>query len=375
MKKITILIAIMILVSGCELVDNFMKKEQKAPARMQMPPAKVTILKAEQANLPISFSYPAKLTSDLDIDVRAKISGTLEEIKFKPGQKVKKDDVLFIIDPEKYQATYNLSKANVEVANANLKQAQRDFKRVKQLYEKNSISQKEYDGALAAYEISKANLLSAKAASKNSKIDLSYTKIKAPFSGIIGDSNIKLGDFIAPNTPLVRLTNLDEIQAEFYISDVDNLNRQNNISNNQWEQINKKATITLNHEIYDGKLSFIDSSINANTGSIKAKAVFENKNAKLLPGSFATVSVSGFVQKQAFKIPQIAILQDVISPYVLVLKDNKVVKKNIKIAFQNQEYAIINDGINDGDLIITDNFKKIRPGAPVVADGEFNNVF
>lgn len=368
MYKSLVFAAILALfLTGCQETEK--KPAPKGPS--QMPPAKVTILTAKKADIPISFEYPAKLISDFDINIRSKIGGTIQKQLFKAGDKVKKNDVLFVIDDEKYKAVSDLAQANVEVSEAQLKKAQRDWQRTENLFKKQAASQRDYDNARAAYDIAKANVLSAKANLKNVNIDLSYTKIKAPFSGIVADAKVDIGDFIPPNTPVVKLTNLDEIIAEFYISDVDKINKDKNIKNQNWQQIGSKAEILLDEKSILGKLSFIDSSIDPNTGSVKSRAVFKNESLNLLPGMFAKVRISDFMQKDGYKIPQIAIQQDLISPYLLILKDGKVTKSNINIIYQTEEFAIINKGINEADMIITDNFKKIRVGANAVADGEF----
>lgn len=366
MRKNLILTAILaLLLIGCE------QKKQAPKGPPQMPPAKVTILTAKKADIPISFEYPARLISDFDIDIRSKIGGTIQKQLFKAGDKVKKDDVLFLIDDEKYKAVSDLAQANVVVSEAQLKKAQRDWQRTENLFKKQAASQRDHDNAKAAYDIAKANVLSAKANLKNINIDLSYTKIKAPFSGIVADSKVDIGDFIAPNTPVVRLTNLDEIIAEFYISDTDKLNKDKNLKDKKWQQIGSKAEILLEDRNISGKVSFINSSIDPNTGSVKSRATFKNTDLTLLPGMFAKIKISDFIQKDGYKIPQIAIQQDQISAYLLMLKDGKVIRSNVNIIYQTEQFAIINKGINEDDMIITDNFKKIRVGANALADGEF----
>ena len=212
-------------------------------------------------------------------------------------------------------------------------------------------------------------LKSAVASTKSAKLDLGYTNVTAPFSGMVGENLVDVGAYIAAgSTELVRLTKIDPIDVRFYISDIDELNRAKNIDQNSWEQINKEAILTVDGQNYKGKVKFIDSTVDVNSGGVLAKAEFENKDGKLLPGVFARISMNGFVQKDSFAIPQVAILQDTVSPYVYLVKDGKVVKKSIKIIYQTVTEAYVKEGLEEGDVIILNNFKKIGPGSSVQPD-------
>ncbi|QKF93005.1 efflux RND transporter periplasmic adaptor subunit [Campylobacter sp. CCUG 57310] len=372
MKKLanfSLIMGILISFSGCFKDD----KANTAGQRPQMPPAKVDIIKAKKEDIPITFEYPAKIVSDQDVTLRPKVSGTLIKQYFKAGDSVKAGDKLFLIDPEKYQASYDALEASVGVASATLKNAQTEFNRVKKLYEKKAVSQKEFDSAKSTLDIANATLLSVKANSKNAKIDLGYTTVVAPFDGILGENLVDVGSFVSASaTELVRLTKIDPISVKFYIADVDNLNRIKNVQSGSWAQNGANATLKTGGEIFKGKVNFIDNVVDINVGSVLAKAEFENKDAKLMPGAFASVVMDGFYQKDGFKIPQVAIQQDAMNTFVLVLKDQKVTQKNIEISYQKEDYAVVSGGLEEGDLIIINNFKKIRVGADAQVDKEKN---
>lgn len=369
-KNIFTLIMISLLFTGCFKEEN---SKSKAQAVRQMPPAKVDIIKAKKEDIPITFEYPGKIVSNQDVTLRPKVSGTLIKQYFKAGDKVKAGDKLFLIDPEKYQASYEALEASVGVASATLKNAQTEFNRVKKLYEKKAVSQKEFDSAKSALDIANATLLSVKANSKNAKIDLGYTTVVAPFDGILGENLVDVGSFVSASaTELVRLTKIDPISVKFYIADVDNLNRIKNVQSGSWAQNGANATLKTGGEIFKGKVNFIDNVVDVNVGSVLAKAEFENKDAKLMPGAFASVVMDGFYQKDGFKIPQVAIQQDAMNTFILVLKDQKVTQKNIEISYQKEDYAVVSGGLEEGDLIIINNFKKIRVGADAQVDKEKN---
>ncbi|ARJ57194.1 efflux RND transporter periplasmic adaptor subunit [Campylobacter cuniculorum] len=332
-----------------------------------IPAQPVNTITAKSENIPLRFSYPAKLVSDYDVIIKPQVSGVIIKKYFKAGDLVKEGDRLFLIEPDKFQANVNMAWGKALMARADFDNANKDYGRNKILFEKKAISQKEYDTSLASFKTTKANLESARAEVENAKIDLAHTEIKAPFDGVVGDALINIGDFVnASTSELVRITNLNPIYADFYISDTDKLNISRNTQSGKWELDNLIANLNLNGENYKGKLYFIDSVIDANSGTVKAKAIFDNNDSKLLPGAFANVSTDGFIQRNGFKIPQVAILQDQKEVYVYIIKDGKATKTPVHISSQTNDYAVIDKGLKNGDKIIVDNFKKIRQGSEVM---------
>lgn len=373
-KTLTVLLLTSLLFTAC--FDEKDKKSAAAGQQRQMPPSKVDVFVAKKSNVPISFDYTATLTSQQDVIIYPKVSGTIIKQFFKPGDNVKAGDKLFLIDPEKYQAGYDALEAAIGVANANLKNAKTEFNRISNLYKKNAVSQKDYDAAVSALEIANANLLSARANAKNAKIDLSYTSITAPFDGVLGDNLADVGSLVVANsTRLVRLTKINPIEAHFYISDVDNLNRVKMQESSLWVQTNSGAVLKVGSEEFSGKVNFIDNVVNTNMGSVLAKAEFNNDEGKLLPGMFGHIKMDGFYQKDGFKIPQVALQQTDVKTYVLVVTDGKVASKDVKITYQTKDAAVVSEGLNENDKIIMNNFLKIGVGAPVEIDKDLTESF
>ncbi|EPA2222756.1 efflux RND transporter periplasmic adaptor subunit [Campylobacter coli] len=356
-KNTLLLLSALFLFSACN--------KEEAPQKQTLPQS-VSTMSAKAENLPLNFTYPAKLVSDYDVIIKPQVSGVIVEKLFKAGDLIKKGQTLFIIEQDKFKASVNSAYGKALMARANFDNASKDYNRSKTLYNKGAISQKEYDSALANFNNTKANLTSARADLENARIDLAYTEIKAPFDGIVGDALVNIGDYVSSSsTELVRITNLNPIYADFYISDTDKLNIVRNTQDGKWDLSNIYANLNLNGETVQGKLYFIDSVIDANSGTVKAKAIFDNNDSTLLPGAFATITSEGFIQKNGFKVPQIAIKQDQNDVYVLLVKNGKVEKSSVHISYQNNEYAIIDKGLQNGDKIILDNFKKIQVGSEV----------
>ena len=349
MKKVASLIFAAFLVSGC---SYFEKKEDKgAKQGGETPALPVGVFTAKSADVPIILKFNGQTVSELEIMLKPQVSGTIEKQLFEPGHSVKKGDVLYEIDRSRYQAAF-------DSANATLQSASADYKRAKALKASNTISQKDFDTAKAAFMVAEANF-------KSAKIDLDHSLVTAPFDGMAGDTQKDVGAYVNVGEDLVRLSKFDPIDVEFGIADVDRLELDANLRNGQWKQLGRQVSINLGGKDYNGTLSFIDSVINTNTASVSAKAQIPNPNLEIRPGIFTKVSVEGFYQKNGFKIPQVALKQDLSNTVVYVVQDGKVAKKVVKIAAQDTRTATISSGLQDGDQIILDNFKKINVGSKV----------
>ena len=335
MSKLANLAILAILLSGCSL---FEKKDENANATQQMPPLPVGVVTAKTGDIEVALAFNGQIVGELDVVVKAKVVGTIEKQNFTPGQAVNEGDILFEIEPDKYLVNYNNAAA--------------EFKRASNLKASNAISQKEFDAAKAAYS--------------NAKIDYEYSKVKAPFSGVVGDNLKDVGAYVGgADSDLVRLTKLDPIYVKFGISDVEKLKIDTNLANGEWEKKNSSVSISVAGKDYNGTLKFIDNVVNSNTATVDAKAEFDNPNLELKPGTYAKIKVNGFHQKNGAKLPQVAVLQDLSNPFVYVVENGKIAKKIVKVVSQTPTEAIVSEGINDGDLVVIDNFKKIRVGLDV----------
>nr|WP_315112673.1 efflux RND transporter periplasmic adaptor subunit [uncultured Campylobacter sp.] len=349
MKKVASLIFAAFLISGCSYFEK--KEESGAKQGGETPALPVGVFTAKSADVPIILKFNGQTVSELEIMLKPQVSGTIEKQLFEPGHSIKKGDVLYEIDRSRYQAVF-------DSANATLQSASADYKRAKALKAGNTISQKDFDTAKAAFMVAEANF-------KSAKIDLDHSLVTAPFDGMAGDTQKDVGAYVNVGEDLVRLSKFDPIDVEFGIADVDRLELDTNLKNGQWKQLGRQVSINLGGKDYNGTLSFIDSVINTNTASVSAKAQIPNPNLEIRPGIFTKVSVEGFYQKNGFKIPQVALKQDLSNTIVYVVQDGKVAKKVVKIAAQDTRTATISSGLQDGDQIILDNFKKINVGSKV----------
>ncbi|MDR2081484.1 MAG: efflux RND transporter periplasmic adaptor subunit [Campylobacteraceae bacterium] len=361
-----------LFITGCEKGADAAQSAVGAP---QIPSLPVNTFTAHKRDIPINLEYPARIKSVQQVQVVARVPGTLEKKFFKEGSFVKEGTLLYQIDPAKYQAAYDVAKAQVLVADAAFKEAERNWQRSEKLYEKNAVSQREYDQALSAYETAKAQVEAANAALSNAKVDLDYTKIKATASGNIGQNMQDLGSYVgtsAANSVLTTITQTNPIYAEFSLPDIELLKKRYTLARGDWKSItNAKLPVkifTPAGESYEklGTFDFLDNLVDPQTATIKARATFNNKDGVLIPGLFVRVSLEGLVQKDIFAIPQKALLQDPMGTYVFIVKENKASKVYVGVenTIANSE-IIVQNGLNEGDEVIIDNLTKLKDGAAV----------
>lgn len=333
----------------------------------------VNTIEVLETNLPLEFEYAARLKSVQSADVYARVEGILLSQNFKEGDIVLEGQPLFQIDPKRYQARVTMARAQYDSAKANLDKAKRDWERTEALYKQGALTVDTYDNALYNYQSAKANVDNTKASLDDALIDLGYTKVIASFTGRIGMRRYDIGALVGAqgSNVLSTLTQLTPIYAEFAIPSNDFYYIRDLEKNNVIAQV-----ILGNDKIYDtlGSLNFVDSVIDQNTSSVKARAIFENEKYILVPNEFVRVKLEGFEAKNAIAIPQNALLQDSQGSYVYVIKDGKAQINRVSLGkmLKNGLVLIIN-GLKSKDIVITSDLTKISQGMPLLPKGNTQN--
>ncbi|MDR2904721.1 MAG: efflux RND transporter periplasmic adaptor subunit [Helicobacteraceae bacterium] len=347
------LILIAPFLSSCDK-SNADEKKQGAQATAAMQAMPVGVFTAQEADVEVSLEYPARAISSGFVEVRAKVGGALMSRKYNEGEQVKKDAVLFVIDPAKYKAAHDMAKAQFDQAN-------REYQRAKKLFSQKAISERDRDSALAAYESSRASLA-------NASLDLDYTQVKAPIDGFAGLAAMDTGNLISAGALLTTITKTDPIYAEFAFSDFESLKTGYEVQGD-WKNYSSIKVSVRSESGADypnkGKLDFIDSSIDINTGSVKARAVLPNPMNQLTPGQFVRVVLTGITKKGAVKVPSQGVMQGNSGPFVYLVKEGKAMIQPVKIASESTDSFVISSGLKSGDQVIMTNLTKLRPGAPV----------
>jgi membrane fusion protein (multidrug efflux system) len=355
-----------------------------------MPPANVQVMSATTQDVPFDIEIPATLSGSKEIEVRARVSGILTSRNFDEGQSVTKGQSLFTIDIEPYQLAVAHAKALLDSAEATLSKAKKDVTRLSQLKNNKSISQSDFDNAQASVEIATADLHKAQIELKQAKLDLNYAQVQSPVNGVMGREFVSEGTFITgPEVLLSQITQLDPIRLRFGLSEREQLAmRTDQVSglldlpqDNQW-----KASIKLQDgSVYPhtGLVNFSDIRINQYTGTSELQAVVANPEFSFRPGQFVRVTLSGAVRKNAFLVPQRAVLDSGSGKFVYLATPNA---KGMTVALpapvqvgewikmevdgEIQNYWVIRSGLKLDDQVIIDGMARIFfPGMPVaIAD-------
>ena len=338
------------------------------------PEVVVETVKAEA--LPLELEYSARTAGFREVQVRAQVSGILQERTYLEGSQVKKGQVMFRIDPRTYQAALSRAKGALAQEQARYRQTERDLKRIRELQKKGFASESELDNAISNFEQSKANIQAAEAEVQSKQIDLDYTTVKAPISGITSKETVSEGSLMVAGDPsaslLSNITQLDPIYVNFAAPDSDVESVRSGLQNGSLvlpEDGKMSVQIKLGDgSVYplEGKVDFTDSLVDRGTGTVSARAVVPNPDQTLLPGQFVRVQVKGLSIPNAMTLPERAIAQGPGGTFVYVVDDGGVARKRqVTTGHTAKGRWVIVSGISAGDRVIVEGLPKVRPDSPV----------
>lgn len=335
----------------------------------------------EKKSVPIYGNYIARTDASLDVEVRARVTGYVEKVAFIEGSWVNAGDELYQIDDKPYIAKVNRAKAALEKNKAALEKAKRDVARLEPLYHQDAASQLDFDNALSAKEQAEASVFASQAELEEAQLDLDYTKIVAPISGMVSSSEADLGALVG-NGGISLLTTIKQINpifVHFNMSTLDYLNARRRmtsvIEQMDAEQKGKslegfvRITLPDNSEYkYWGDVSFTDPKVNPQTGTFRVRAVLPNPDSELLPGQHtkARIKLSEFAN--AVVIPEQATQVEQGGVYVMVvMPDNKVERRFVIIEHYDEQGLVIGSGLSAGERIIVEGLHRARHGQAVNA--------
>lgn len=333
------------------------------PSATPAPVVTVVTTKVEKKDLPVVLKAVGTAVSLASVDIRPQVTSAVAKVHFKEGQFVNKGDSLFSLDSRNDEA--NLAKANAQLAKdqAALTDAKRQLARSRELVAQNFVSGAAVDTAQTLVDSTAAVVASDLASVQAAQVALSFDKITAPHSGRAGIINTPTGSIVqANNTVMATIVQVNPIAVAFNLPQRDLADFLAAVSS----QSNVKVTATLPEEKKPlvGKLQFVDNAVDTASGTVKLKAIFDNKDSKLWPGLFVNVGLTTKKLENAIVVPQAAIIQTVRGPIVYAVEDGKAVIKPIKMVFAAGPEAVVT-GVEENDVIVTDGKQNLRPGVKV----------
>lgn len=339
----------------------------------QPPPPEVAVEKVTAGAVPLDLTYTARTVGSREVEVRARVGGILLKRRFEEGSRVREGQSLFQIDPEPIRARVASATADVAVAKARLDEARRQKDRVVPLFEKNAVSQSRRDEAVSAFEVAQANLKAAEAALQMARLDLEYSDVRAPISGLTSRENVSEGSLIAldkDSSLLTRIVQIDPLYVEFSVPEAEAaLLRSSLAPTHQGPPPVVKLLLEDGSEYADAaKLTFVDNAVEVNSGTVRVRAVLQNKLAQLIPGQFVRAHVEGVSLANVMMVPRKAIMSGPQGHFVwLVGADEKVEIRPVQTGRSFGNDVIVTTGLNAGDRCIVEGVLKVQPGIQVSA--------
>ena len=362
--KIIFITTLTMLVFACG------KQEQASQSAAAMPPMPVSALEMKPTSVPITSEAVAQTEGAKEVEIRPRVGGILLKKMFQEGAAIKAGQTMFLIDPEPFKIALAQANAALAQQKARIEQTQREANRLKGLLATQSISQREYDNAVSDNAMAQASLMQYEAAVKEAQLNLSYTTVTAPTSGIAGRFLLSEGALVAANTSLLTtIVQVSPIWVRFSMSDYELAHLGGRLTGKEVQHIN---LILPNGSEYpeQGKLNFSASEIDPALGTQQLRAEFKNVNRQLLPGQFVRIKVTTGKRDGVFLIPQTSVLTGDQGKFVYVAEQDQAGKTVATIrpvevgSWQGTDWVILG-GLKEGDQVLVDNLIKIRPGAAI----------
>ena len=350
------------------------------------PPPEVTIAKPLATEVTDWDEYTGRFSAVESVEVRSRVSGYLQEVNFTEGTFVKKDDLLFVVDPRPYKAVLEEKRADLERTQAQLQLAQNELNRAKRLIESKTISEEQLDAKVQARTAAQAEVEAARAQLNFAELDLEFTHIKAPVGGRIGRALVTEGNLVSGgsenSTLLTTIVSMDPIHFYFtgdeqaYIHYL-RLDREGGRQSSHYAKNPVKLKIADEQEFkHTGYMDFVDNRIDKSTGTMLGRAVFDNPDNLFVPGMFGKIQLLGEGPYPALLIPDEAIATDQSRKIVFVVDEKNIAQaRRIEIAQIVKGLRVVRKGLTADDHVIINGIQRVRPGIEVAPqEGEIKEM-
>jgi membrane fusion protein (multidrug efflux system) len=350
----------LLLLTGCQ------SKEKKPEAG----PPEVLIAAAVQQDVPIYNEWVAQLNGPVNAEITPKVQGYLLKQNYQNGFFVKKDQILFELDPRQYEAAVDQAKAGLARSQATRARFENDVARDTPLAAQNAIPQKQLDNDIASVNAMKAEVLADQAALDNAQLNLGWTKVRSPIDGIAGVSNSQVGDLVGTNTKMTTVSQVNPIWAYFSVSESLFLKFAPQVTAVITGRVNGTKTpvefIQANEHPYPnkGSIIYVNRQVGTQTGTIQMAAEFPNPDAVLRPGGFGRIRIKIGDNRNALLVPQAAVIE-VQSEYQLIVltSDNKATFRPVKVGDRVGQNWIITQGLKPGERVVVEGIQKVQMSA------------
>jgi membrane fusion protein, multidrug efflux system len=371
-------LALVVAIAGAALATGVFSKytgdagastKSTAPAGLAVAVAR---LEAQTVNPFAEFS--GRINAVDYAEIRPQVAGRITEIRFHDGEHVNEGEVLLVIDPRPYQAAVDKAQADLQTAINNAKFAKAERERGNQLVKANWLSQETFDQRVNADEVAKAAVQSAQSALESAQINLDYAYVKAPISGRVSRAEITVGNLVGSPTAappvLTSIVSDNGVYADFEVDEQTYLNNVRNYGQSHAEQQKIPVDVVVRGDAdhaYRGHIYSFDNRIDNGSGSIRARARFENADGGLIPGMFVSVRMGNGAIDDALLVPESAIGNDQSKRFVFVVGDgNKAEYRAVALGPQVDGNRVVLTGLKAGDRVILDHLQRLAPGAPVI---------
>jgi multidrug efflux system membrane fusion protein len=342
-----------------------------SPAAVQATP--VSVATVVQSDVATWNEFSGRLEAVERVDIRPRVAGTVQSVHFREGALVKARDLLLTIDPAPYQADVDRAEAQVFAAQSRLTNARSNYERAKQLLQDHAIAQREYDDSLNAQSEADANLRAAKAQLQTAQLSLGYTQVRAPVAGRVGKLEITAGNLVAagPGAPvLTTLVSVSPIYASFDADErvVTRALRELPAGASARAQIEKipvqMGTVDDTATPITGHLQLVDNQVDARSGTVRVRAVFDNADGALMPGQFAHLRMGAVKAEPALMINERAVGTDQNKKFVMVVgTDDKAAYREVTLGANVDGLRIVTSGLKPNERVVVNGLQRVRPGA------------
>jgi RND family efflux transporter MFP subunit len=370
-------ISLSLSLSACGPTETASAAANAAPPAPQVSVAKVLTKEITEYD-----EFTGRFEAVERVEIRPRVSGYISSVNFVQGHEVKKGDVLFVIDPRPYQADYKKAKADLARARTQLTLAKSERERAVKLLEVHAISREEFDSRASGTEQAEANVAAAEAAVDMAALNLTFTEVRSPISGLVSRAAITTGNLVASGqTLLTTVVSMSPIYVEFE-GDEQAYLKYNEMARKGERESSRTAANAVyvgladeNGYPHEGKMVFLDNELHPETGTIRARAELDNSDRRYTPGMFARIKLAGTGKYSALLINDSAVGTDQSVKFVLVVNaKNQAEYRQVKLGPLVDGLRVVREGLKPGETIVVNGLQRVQPGSPInpqlVAMGE-----